>query len=881
MLHEAQFPDPADLGIAGDVADSRRIVLKFGGTSVASLTHWQTIRDILANRLAAGFRPLVVHSALAGVSDSLQQLVMATENGQGDHELADVVARHQSLAADMGLDADQLLGSYFDELAQLTAGTRLVREVSPRVHARILALGELMATTLSAHWLEGQGIPVAWRDARTLLPARSSRLRSERQAYLSATCDVSPDKKLAAELDALPGIMLVPGFIASNANGETVLLGRGGSDTSAAYLAVRAAANRVEVFSDVPGVFSADPRLVQGARLLTQLHYDEAQEIASTGGSVLHPRAIPPLRRAGIPLFLRAVTRPDIDGTVIAPAVEDDAPLVKAVSVQTGITLISLEGIAMWQEPGFLAAAFKLFADAGVSVDFVSTSESNVTVSIDMRAGETPQSTLDQLAEALRELCRVRVLPDCAAVSLVGRRIRATLHQIGPAMKVFEEERVYLVSQAANDLNFSFVTDEDNGYRLVERLHSLLFPATLRGTGFGLSWEEFQDETLVDETPAPRWWQIHRDKLLHELGEREAAYVYFLPEVRAAAERLRSMSNVAAIFFAMKSNSHPAVLRTLLDVGINVECVSPGEIKRVYELFPDFDPKRVLFTPNFAPKHEYEFGFARGVNLTLDNLYPLRHWPEVFSGQDVFVRLDPGQGRGHHEHVKTAGLHAKFGIPLFELDELAELSAAAGCRVVGIHAHSGSGILEHDNWESVARVLAAAAERFPDVRVLDLGGGLGVPERSGDRALDIDRLDKSLEVWRELAPHYELWLEPGRYLVAAAGALLAKVTQTKGKGRMKFVGVATGMNSLIRPALYGAYHEIANLSRIDEAAADLVTVVGPICESADKLGTDRLLPPTQEGDVLLVANAGAYGAVMASDYNLRERVAELTIDGVD
>ena len=126
-------------------------------------------------------------------------------------------------------------------------------------------------------------------------------------------------------------------------------------------------------------------------------------------------------------------------------------------------------------------------------------------------------------------------------------------------------------------------------------------------------------------------------------------------------------------------------------------------------------------------------------------------------------------------------------------------------------------------------------------------------------------------------PGVALWIEPGRYLVAAAGALIARVTQTKSKDDVRYVGIATGMNSLIRPALYGAWHEIVNLTRLDEPATEIVNVVGPICESADFLGHDRLLPPTREGDVLLIANAGAYGRAMSSHYNLREPAQEFVL----
>jgi diaminopimelate decarboxylase/aspartate kinase len=189
----------------------------------------------------------------------------------------------------------------------------------------------------------------------------------------------------------------------------------------------------------------------------------------------------------------------------------------------------------------------------------------------------------------------------------------------------------------------------------------------------------------------------------------------------------------------------------------------------------------------------------------------------------------------------------------------------------------GSGVFDVTSWEHTARLLAHAAQGFADLRVIDVGGGLGVPERPDQAGVDLARLDTLLLAVRAEHPQLEVWLEPGRYLVAAAGVLLARVTQLKAKGGVRFVGVTTGMNSLIRPALYGAYHEIANLSRADEPATELVSIVGPICESADVLGHDRLLPVTHEGDVLVIANAGAYGHAMSSHYNLRTPAAELFI----
>ena len=289
------------------------------------------------------------------------------------------------------------------------------------------------------------------------------------------------------------------------------------------------------------------------------------------------------------------------------------------------------------------------------------------------------------------------------------------------------------------------------------------------------------------------------------------------------------------------------------------------------------DLKRVLFTPNFAPRDEYQWALQKGLQLTLDNLYPLQAWPEMFRGAELFIRIDPGQGRGHHEHVKTAGVHSKFGIPMFEVDELQRLVNASGATVVGIHAHSGSGILDPDNWRAVAVKLVDVAQKFPAVESIDLGGGIGVPDKPGEKPFDLEKLDATLREIRESYPQYQLWLEPGRYLVSEAGVLLSRVTQTKGKGDLRYVGIGTGMNSLIRPALYGSYHEIVNLTRTDQPPTETVTVVGPICETGDRLGSDRLMPPPEENDVILIANAGAYGFVMSSQYNRRDVAEEIVI----
>lgn len=861
------------------IQPQRWAVLKFGGTSVASLGNWQIIRDLVRLRLDEGLRPLVVHSAVSGISNKLEQVMRLATEGRHEAVLAEIVDRHYALAQDLGLADANAIQPFISELEQLLAGVRLVRELSPRVHAKIMALGELMATTLGAAYLRAQGIPAVWQDARECLTSTELTGLSERASFLSANCDYDADPHLQARMAAVEGVPLTQGFIAANDHGETVLLGRGGSDTSAAYFAGRLQAERLEIWTDVPGMFSADPRAVPGARLLQALRYDEAQEIASTGGSVLHPRSISPVRRAGIPLWIKSTVRPEHPGTVIAADAGDDAPRVKAISRRNRITLVSMETLGMWQQVGFLAEAFKCFSDLGLSIDLVSTSESNVTVTLDQSANSMDALMMERLERNLARLCRVRILQDVAVVSLVGQKIRTMLHEIGPALEVFQENRIHLLSQAASDLNLSFVVDTEQATRLVQNLHAILINPPQPDRVFGETWEELTQtdtELLAASTPEP-WWIRRRDELISVAETHTSAYVYERASIDAAAQRLLGLDSVDRVFYAVKANCNPQVLQTVYAAGLNFEVVSPGEISLLLQLFPDIDRHRILFTPNFAGRDEYRAALDTGVWVTLDNLFPLREWGELFHERDIFLRLDPGQGRGHHEHVRTAGIHSKFGIPLFELDEACSLVEKCGAHVVGLHAHSGSGILQPDNWKNLVAVLADVATRLPTVRYLDIGGGLGVPEKPGQQALDMVALDKSLATAREQFTGLELWLEPGRYVIAQAGVLLATVTQLKGKGAVRYVGVSTGMNSLIRPALYGAYHEIVNLSRYDEPASELVNVVGPICETGDRLGNDRLLPSCMEGDILAIANAGAYGYVMSSRYNLREPAIEIMI----
>ncbi len=848
----------------------RHVVIKFGGSSVSSRATWDNILEITRRHLNAGLQPVIVCSALSNTSNTLEQLIDAALTDDYHSLLQQLMQAHQTLAEALEVDSE-LLAEEWHALQQWLTGVSLLNEAPAKTRAQILSVGELMMTRLGHAFLQQQ-LNCLWFDARTALISTPIP-HTQDSNYLAAR--VAPEINLAlAEswLQSGAQAIITQGFIAANNHGETVLLGRGGSDTSAALLAAIINATACEIWTDVPGIYTANPHQLPNARLLKQLNYFEAQEIASMGAKVLHPPCIPPVLQAGIPMIVKYTAMPDHSGTRISHETDEDAPPIKSIQVKHSITLISIDTLNMWQQVGFLAEVFATFKQHGFSIDLLSSSEFNVTVSLDSSVKWCNRQALDALVHELNQFCRAKIIEPCSAVSLVGHHIRMILPQLGPALEVFEAKQIYLMSLASNDLNLTFVVDESQADKLCQQLHSLLIENNPQSFYYSHSWQEQFGHPMTRPKP---WWEKHRQPLLTLAAQRTPCYVYHTPTIVERAHELAQISAIDTFFYAIKANPHPAVLRSLEPLGIGFECVSIQELEHVLQLFPTIDRKRLLFTPNFAAKEEYAYAIERGCHITIDNIYPLVHWGRLLSNYSILLRIDPGCGVGHHKYVSTGGDESKFGIHKEHIDLAMTHIQQHNVRVIGLHAHSGSGILSPDLWQQTALMLAELAERFPDVRILNLGGGLGVVDKPGQKALNMQHLNESLLRVKSSYPQLIFWLEPGRFFVAESGIILAKVTQHKEKGRARFVGIETGMNSLIRPMLYGAYHEIVNLTRLEDEKVGFAHIVGPICESADTLGYDRLLPNTQEQDVLLIANTGAYGHCMGSNYNLRPVADEI------
>jgi len=847
----------------GDLLNSW-VVLKFGGTSVSSLNKWQVIVDVVQTRINQGHQVLLVHSAAQGLTNLLTKKIANNQSIEVEFS-----SRLKELAKELSVNFNRL-DQQLDALRKLNNLPKL----NTNQQAELLAMGELCTHELIVEFLQ-RHINTHSLDPKQWLISSHTDNRSHDSQVLSAKCDIHPNTDAKKSLSQ--AFYVMPGFIASDSAGHTVLLGRGGSDTTAAYMAVMLNAQQLEIWTDVHGIFSANPHSIPNARLLLNLGYQEAREIAASGGKVLHPRCILPVEQHGIPLLIKNTNQPDALGTVLAAKHSATKPRVSAINSRHQVTLVSMESMNMWHQAGFMGDIFNIYKDLGLSIDLVSTAQTNVTISLDNIDNILNPNILASLKQKLAPMCEVEIYQNCSAVTLVGYRIRALADKISPVISSFADQRIYITTQSSNDLNQTFVVDEDQADKLARALHEVLIIEDKEIDDFGPTWAELIADKSKQVELSRSWWQEQQQQLIKLNEQYSPCYVYHLDTIKHQINQLKSLTAIDRIFYASKANSHPQILNFMHQNNISLETVSPGEIDLVLKSCPGIKTESMLFTPNFAPIAEYQDALNKGLFVTIDNPSLMYENPDVFKNQEVILRLDPGHGSGHHRYVRTAGSHSKFGIPAADIEPIAQWCKEHAVKVIGLHAHSGSGILDHNNWPRIADYLGSCLSFFPDANIINVGGGLGIRENPGDLGLDLTALNTALLTFKKSHPGISLWMEPGRFLVAHCGVLMAKVTQTKWKGNHGYIGIETGMNSLIRPALYGAWHNIVNLSKLEQNAEYTATVVGPMCESGDLLGIDRKMPKTLVGDTLLIANTGAYGAVMASHYNLRQPAQEIVI----
>jgi diaminopimelate decarboxylase len=381
-----------------------------------------------------------------------------------------------------------------------------------------------------------------------------------------------------------------------------------------------------------------------------------------------------------------------------------------------------------------------------------------------------------------------------------------------------------------------------------------------------------------------------------ELAERYGTplYVYDEKRIRENIRRLRGAFERHwknfKLYYPLKTNSNLAILRILRQEGAGADCSNPNEI--FLASAAGFRPKEMLYTGNYNSREELREALDSGATINLDDVWLLDKLLKVGRPERISFRVNVG-GAGSHSGLVFGAGDTKFGIPAALAPKAYRLARDAGIRSFGIHTMGGSGVLDAAYFPKLASALVEvigqiAKEVGIGFDFIDLGGGFGVPYKPGDQELDILRVGKEVsDIVRDAAARMrlnapELCFEPGRYLVCDAGVILARVHHVKRHDSARlFAGTDAGMNTIIRPALYGAYHEVlvANDLRRDQGKVN-TTVTGQVCENTDVLAKDRELPEVHDGDLLAVLNAGAYGFGMSSQYNNRPRAAEvLASDG--
>lgn len=441
------------------------VVLKFGGTSVRDA---QMIRAaagiVLKERARPGSpTPLVVVSAAGGVTNRLCDLLEAAQRGESEPILTELRARHDEILDALGLPID-LLAARFDELRDLSHGIQLLREVTPRTWDLVLSYGEFLLAPIFAAHLCAEGVPArAWTAGELGLVTddRFTRARPLPAAYHQIR------NRLTEADDELP---VVTGFAGQTLSGEATTLGRGGSDYSASIIAKAVGARELQIWTDVDGILTADPRQVSEAKLIRQLDFGEASELAFSGAKVLHPQSITPAMEERIPVRVLNTYRPDNPGTLITDAAASGPSPICSIAHKTGVQVVTIISPRMVARHGFIARISRCFDDHGISIDMISTSEVSVSLT-------TEDTLIPNLLEELGEFATVEVEEGRGMISVVGRHLSRAESLFGD---VFQQvaavgSRVEMISYGATRTNLSFLVQEESVGDVVRALHRYYF----------------------------------------------------------------------------------------------------------------------------------------------------------------------------------------------------------------------------------------------------------------------------------------------------------------------------------------------------------------------------------------------------------------------
>lgn len=359
-------------------------------------------------------------------------------------------------------------------------------------------------------------------------------------------------------------------------------------------------------------------------------------------------------------------------------------------------------------------------------------------------------------------------------------------------------------------------------------------------------------------------------------------YVYDAELIRQRFRELKESISYAdtSFYYACKQNTNLALITLLKKEGAKIEVMSKSEI--MIALQAGYNSNEMIYTCSYISREEMAFVISKGILMNLDSLTQIKRYGELNPGGKISLRINQGIGAGGHAHIITGGPESKFGIDITQIVQAKKLAAKYNLQIIGIHQHIGSNILDEKIFLKAVTTLLKTAKSFSSLEHIDFGGGFGVPYDLTQQPLQLHALGKKItaaveKFVKEYKRPIQIQFEPGRFYVAEAGILLATVTEIKQTPTKKFVGIDAGMNQFLRPALYGAYHQIVNASAVI-GKEETVSVVGNICESADFFARDRNFSEFHEDDTIAILDVGASGYSMASFYNGRPMPAEILVD---
>ena len=447
--------------------------MKFGGTSVADPDAINRLIGIVRQQQAkTGSAPVVVVSALAGVTDKLVGVAQLAEDGASDAAAAEVQAlleRHLSVAAAVtSTSRASVLADVrreLDELNGMVHALSVLREVSPRSRDAVHAVGEVVSSRIVAAAFADHGIASSWIDARTVLVTDAE--HTSAAPDMMETCERARER--IAPLLADGKVVVLGGFIGATAAGITSTLGRGGSDYSAAIFGSCLDADEIQIWTDVDGMLTADPRIVPKPSLVAQLSFAEASELAYFGAKVLHPKTIQPAMTRGIPVRILNSWRPDGAGTLITAQNETQGTRLTGLASKKDVTVIDITSTRMLMAYGFLRRVFEVFERFRTAVDMVTTSEVSVSVTVDDRRN------LDAIVQALSEFSEVSIEGDLALLCAVGDSLQGAPEIAARVVGVLEEVPLKMISQAASRRNITVVLRQSDLPHAMQRLHEEFF----------------------------------------------------------------------------------------------------------------------------------------------------------------------------------------------------------------------------------------------------------------------------------------------------------------------------------------------------------------------------------------------------------------------